>query len=125
MAYSPAGLPPGPLKAMLPLSLPSRSVPEKMLCARGLVAEPKVVPSKLITRLRAAPWNKGDSEDMAAANAAAPPRPCTKRSRPIKGTDEAQAMASVARQNTPRPDSHTRRLPSTSVRLPATIMALP
>ena len=86
---------------------------------------PNVVPSKLITLLRAAPWNNGDSEDMAAANAAAPPRPCTKRSRPIKGTDPAQAMASVARQNTLNPASHTRRLPSRSVRLPATIMALP
>ena len=86
---------------------------------------PNVVPSKLITRLRAAPWNKGDSEDMAAANAAAPPRPCTKRSAAIKGTDDALAMATVTRQNTLKPASHTRRLPSRSVRLPATIMALP
>lgn len=86
---------------------------------------PNVVPSTLITRLRAAPWNNGASEDMAAANAAAPPRPCTKRSAAIHATDGATAMARVATQNSASPASQTRRRPSTSVRLPATIMALP
>ncbi|KAG0735966.1 hypothetical protein G6F24_018530 [Rhizopus arrhizus] len=40
---------------------------------------PKVVPSKLNARVRATPWNSGANDDMAAANAAAPPMPCISR----------------------------------------------
>ena len=86
---------------------------------------PKVVPSRLKARARAAPWNSGASEDMAAAKAAAPPVPWTSRSTSIQKTDGASGSRKVAAQNSARPSSQTRRGPIRSTRLPATMITLP
>ena len=74
---------------------------------------------------RAAPWNSGASEDMAAAKAAAPPVPWTSRSTSIQKTDGASGSRKVAAQNSASPSSQTRRGPIRSTRLPATMMTLP
>lgn len=86
---------------------------------------PKVVPKRLKARARAAPWNSGASDDMAAANAAAPPTPCISRRKSIQPADGAQAMGKVKAQNQASPPSQTRRGPYRSVRLPDTMMTLP
>ncbi|MOA07481.1 hypothetical protein D3C78_1271770 [compost metagenome] len=86
---------------------------------------PKVVPNRLNARVRATPWKSGASDDMAAANAAAPPTPCIKRRTLIQPVVGTNAMAKVVTQKTARPSSHTRRGPTRSVRLPATMITLP
>lgn len=86
---------------------------------------PKVVPSRLNARVRAAPSNSCASAAVPPASAAAAASPCAARSRSTASIDGANASATDISVKPPTPIANRRLRPNWSASAPAAIRKLP